>query len=69
MLPAKDFFPDDAMAELWKALDISSTALKRCASIKREMAGLCVVLRPVSDRRLSWPETVRAALPACQKQR
>jgi hypothetical protein len=66
MILAKDYFPDDAMAELWEALGVSP---KRTATIKRDMAGSCVVLRPASDRRMSWPEQVRSALQESRRRR
>jgi hypothetical protein len=70
MLPARDFFPNHAMVELWKALGVPPAAPKRhSATIKREMAGSCIVLRPVSDRQQSWPEAVHSALQARQKER
>ena len=58
MFLARDFF-GDSIAELKAWLDAHP---KPNANITREERGSCTVLRPCSDRVVSWPEKVRPCL-------
>ena len=60
MFVARDFF-GDSIAELKAWLDANP---KPNATITREERGSCTVLRPHSDRAMSWPEKVRLVLQA-----
>jgi hypothetical protein len=62
MLPARDFFPDHAIAELYAALGVQPRCTAPAASVTREIRGRCTVLRLDAKRAMSWPEKARAAL-------
>jgi hypothetical protein len=68
MLPAKDFFPDDAMAELWLALCVRPLCQAKRANRsqrreieRRSLDGGCVLLTPKGDGRAFW------SAPKCRK--
>jgi hypothetical protein len=67
MLPAKDFFPDWALEQLWKDLGLvpnpkqpAQRSAEPKARLIREQRGSCTVLRFSGD--MAWEERVTAVL-------